>query len=543
MPEFKTIQEIVERRTYLKGKFKGKFIGNLDFDKSDILHENFYDLEVIEGEIKSDSDSIRKWEDGSEFEEFISEEKFLTKLPEEIPCEVKYPDNSLKYFKVKLNEPKLSNYRLFNQQYEKDTIFGTIEGEISGYLKHFDTKEVIVEVEEKPIGIPVKPKPEVKIKTDLPTGRTETKGNYKRWEYFNKDGSTYWGDWKYQGKPKGGDFSLWDFIIGLFQFLLLLLFIIPLIFLLVRFFVPLLIIGAVALLLTFFKPVLTFLGKWLIRLLGLAFLLFFIAGVLSLFKTPVKKADPLTDTSIEEITEETIFPDSIITHSHIWADYLNKTYEGNIQVKVKDFKDSRYFRNNLHYSLNTPQEYNYLVSDIENTDKEKLSLLYSMLDSIRDANNLNEVQFAEVITSCVQYIPYSLILPSSCEAFRYNDSFIRSYLSNGGDCTAFVKFGIHSPVEFMATLKGDCDTRTLLLFCVLNHYGYDVAMLGSELYKHSILGINLPYKGIAKNINGKRYVVWETTDKGFKPGILPREISDMRYWSANLISNKNQPTV
>jgi hypothetical protein len=162
-----------------------------------------------------------------------------------------------------------------------------------------------------------------------------------------------------------------------------------------------------------------------------------------------------------------------------------------------------------------------------------------MLDSLQTENNLTQIEFAEVIVTLIQDIPYSLILPDACDFRIYNDDFIREYLSTGGKCEGYVKYGLLSPVEFMASLAGDCDTRTLLLFTVLNHYGYDVAMLSSELYKHSIIGINLPYNGLSKTINGKRYVVWETTAQGIPPGIIPREISDMRFWNVSLISNKN----
>ena len=60
MSEFVTIQEHIERRTYIKGKFTGKFIGYLDHKKSDLLHENFYDLEVLSGEIKTIKDEHKK---------------------------------------------------------------------------------------------------------------------------------------------------------------------------------------------------------------------------------------------------------------------------------------------------------------------------------------------------------------------------------------------------------------------------------------------------------------------------------------------------
>jgi hypothetical protein len=85
-------------------------------------------------------------------------------------------------------------------------------------------------------------------------------------------------------------------------------------------------------------------------------------------------------------------------------------------------------------------------------------------------------------------------------------------------------------------LNGDCDTRTLLIYTMLSHYGYDVAMLSSEYYSHSLIGINLPYNGRAYTYNTQRYVLWETTAPGIKPGILPNEISNLNYWRISLKS-------
>jgi len=144
--------------------------------------------------------------------------------------------------------------------------------------------------------------------------------------------------------------------------------------------------------------------------------------------------------------------------------------------------------------------------------------------------------FAESIVTCVQDIPYTLILEKACDPSLYNDHFVNEYLSKGGNCHPNVKYGILSPVEFAATLHGDCDTRALLLFMILNHYEYDVAMLSSEVYRHAVIAINLPYLGTSKNINGKRYVLWETTQAGIPPGVFPSEISNMNLWSFNLIS-------
>jgi hypothetical protein len=55
-------------------------------------------------------------------------------------------------------------------------------------------------------------------------------------------------------------------------------------------------------------------------------------------------------------------------------------------------------------------------------------------------------------------------------------------------------------------------------------------MLISEEYGHCILGIDLPMKGKYVGNSNRKYLVWETTAPGFKPGELSPEISDMDKW-------------
>lgn len=543
MSEFVTIQEYIERRTYIKGKFTGKFIGYLDHKKSDLLHENFYDLEVLSGEIRTikDETHIRHWKTG-EPEEFQPVEQFLTKLPQSLPLEIQYNDGTTKSYQINLNEPKLSNYYLSKQVYEDDKIYGDIEGDISGYIKHYDTQDIEVEVIPEEDGTIILPPTTAAIKTSKQTGKTEVNGNYKRWEYYNSDGSTYWGNWIKQ--ISGNGFSLLGLLGGLLQILFFLFIVIPLFAVGWKVILPLLIIGGIFYLLSVLQPVIIRLWSWLIRLLGFAFLLLFIFGIISIFTNPIhttikKKYATNSNEEIQNNTQVPITGDSIISHYRIWQDYNRKEYSGNIKVKVSDFRNVANYRNNISVSPQDPNQYNYIVSKIYDFDKNKLSLLYSMFDSLKVKHNLSETKFAEVITSCIQDIPYTLVLDNDCNANRYNDKFISDYLGNGGKCEGFIKFGLLAPTEFMGSLIGDCDTRTLLLFTVLNHYNYDVAMLGSELYRHSVIGINLPYNGISKTINGKRYVIWETTEQGIPPGVIPREVSDMRFWNVTLISNNN----
>ena len=142
-----------------------------------------------------------------------------------------------------------------------------------------------------------------------------------------------------------------------------------------------------------------------------------------------------------------------------------------------------------------------------------------------------------MIVTFVQDIPYALVLDNGCDASLYNDRFTRNYLLNKlGECDGYQQFGINTPVEFLTNLKGDCDTRTLLLYTILSHYNYDVAMMSSEFYGHSIIGINLPISGIAYTYNNQKYVLWETTAPNIKPGIIPNEISNLNNWRISLKS-------
>lgn len=174
MPEYRIVSEQIERRTYLKGKFKGKFVGYFDSLNSDGRIENFYDLEVLSAEIFTDKHDFRVWMKGGEFDEFTAIEKFLTKLPETICCHVADANGSIKHFQIKLHEPKLTDYKLTDRLQESDKLFAVLEGEISGYLKHFDIIEKQVEVVP-----PAAPDP-------LP--RSENRRNFAVWKenYFRE---------------------------------------------------------------------------------------------------------------------------------------------------------------------------------------------------------------------------------------------------------------------------------------------------------------------------------------------------------------------
>jgi hypothetical protein len=229
--------------------------------------------------------------------------------------------------------------------------------------------------------------------------------------------------------------------------------------------------------------------------------------------------------------------DSIIIHHRIWKDYNDSVYEGNVWVRTRDMAESGGFKNRLTVSRDPYRGYDGMLNALQMNDRNLLPGVYQLLDSIHRQRYLCRVGFAEMVVAFVQDIPYSLVLDRDCNPDLYSDPFTRSYLQTAGaSCSGHERFGINTPVEFMGTLKGDCDTRTLLLYTLLAHYGYDVAILSSEVYSHSLLGIVLPVSGVSYSFHGKDYTLWETTAEGMPPGVIAPSLNNLSNWRISLTS-------
>lgn len=523
---------LIPRKTYLKGFLIGKYHGEADPILEYIYHESkFFDFTIYEATVQSVITNQSPFN-------FSPDTRFpKEKLPENLPVIL---EKDSRQFAVNILEPQLQNV-VFDRklhQTEGDEVFGTIKAEITGYILDFIKEDYTerVYIEEK--YSPIKEKENASTPTSVTTGKTEKSGNYKRTEYwYSNYKDTYWGNWVYIGPPstpKGGGganevgcFSIIATIIGLIFLVFFLVAIGP------KGILGLLIFGAFLLILAFFSEIIKWIFRIILALMFMGLILSVISSIMSKrsFVTP-----PILIDSLEIKRDSLISNDSIIIQHRKWKDYDDNSYEGDYWIKVKDYASSRFYKNNISASY---QEYDDLLNMLHTNDIDKLHGVYHLLDSIKKFNKQSDIQFAETVVSFVQDIPYTLVLDKACDALQYNDPFTRSYLQNNqGDCDPYEKFGINTPVEFMAGLKGDCDTRTLLLYTILSHFGYDVAILSSDYYSHSVLGINLPITGDALIVNGKKYVVWETTSAGIRPGILPREVSNLNYWRISLQSKK-----
>ena len=552
MIEYKTIIKNIERKTYLKGKLRGKYFGFLDDGLSDLVHENFYSMEFLEATVEVEQ--IKKWDQEGEFNDFKFVDIFSTQLPSSTSFHVSGSDGSTKIYYITLKDLKVKDIKLFNQVYEGEKVFGTLEGEICGYILRIEQiiEHVPVASEElndgsgsKGIGS--------NISKDLNGEKSRVEPELNKVEGSQENGLTHSAEASslISSLEQAEKAGFWKTIGSILQSILTILFVLPLLYIGWPF---LLIIGA-SMLFQFIgqiiQPVFRYIGK---PFISLVWILFVCAAFISLIgyiskstemvvSSPVTRDLPIEKTEYEEVENPEIgnpgTKDSIISHYRVWKDYAGVQYQGFLKLRYSDWGSATSYHQNITIPGESIGGYNQLLQQFLSQDSSKLSGVYALFDTLRSKHHLENKAFAEVIVSCIQDIPYTLILENACDPSLYNDQFVHQYLTDGGVCHPYVKFGIFSPVEFVATLYGDCDTRALLLFTILKHYGYDVAILGSEAYQHSVIAINMPYLGTSKIINGKRYVIWETTQAGIAAGVFPSQLSNMNLWFVNLITTNS----
>lgn len=278
--------------------------------------------------------------------------------------------------------------------------------------------------------------------------------------------------------------------------------------------------------------------SWFFSLLGYGIYLLFLFSIISLFleSSPfngIKQREEYVTIPTLKKTKENKTIDYV--HTIDWRDYDGFNYSLTLVANSDYINYEQQVKARTPY-LENKYDYETMLSNVSRASEESMLRVYDSLDKLITSKNLIGRKKAEVIVSMVQSLPYYVIIDESCNPMAYNDREIRQMMLTS-PCLPNIQHGIQSPSEFLSNLKGDCDTRTLFLFKVLKHYDYDVVILGSEYYKHSIIGIHFAYEygnGIHYEYLGKKYWVWETTAEDMEIGELPYKYTDMRYWSVNL---------
>ncbi len=528
--KIKVIKKI-ERKTFVKGNFVGKYHGDFVDGKSFLNTAKYYDIHIYEGEIHYVQIIS---EEG--YESIESEIHFLQDQFENVISVTEEKVTDFDAFKLKINQPKVESITIKDVNKEDNKTFGTLTCVVYGYLIDTTDKEETVEIEvcdncnytlEK-CNCPKLVSDDYKVEVEYEDGSTTQKREI--FSTYNNTGCS--------------EIFGWILIIG-FGFLLLGAIGLPGI-------ITIACLAALYFLLTYFSAftsaIINILG-WMLRLLyNFVILMFFISLISGIHSAVINTSTKEvikpkeTEYSVEEKVQKIRLQDSsiLISHKLTWRDYNKYLYKGNLSVLESDYKLSTNHRNLTHYNLFNDYQWSLLYNSLIENDKSKLENVFTTFDSIARANQLNKKQFAEMVVSCIQSIPYALVMQQNCNKDSYEENFIKHQLEKCPRCCiSDIKYGIQAPVEFIANLKGDCDTRTVILFTILSKFGFDVAVLGSLSYQHSIIAINLPYSGTYKVIKGQKYYVWETTASGFQPGILDPKISNMNLWNVHLLTNNN----
>ena len=537
---FKT--RTVPRRTFIKAHLIGKYRGEIDkkfscqFQQSQFFEFDLYEVFLNNAEY-------------SKFPLPITPSSKIPRdrLPKLLP--IILDDNGCEY-EIDLHDPILSKIYINRKLHQRDgdLVFGTLEALVTGYLvdfvqESFSERQYIDLTNSE--SVKSQSSTPTLSKTKIATGNVEYKEGYKRVEYFYDDmRSTYWSDWVYVRRTNtsmsNGCSSIFFTAFGLFVGFIFLILIVPQ----AAFFLPFLFIHITLRLIS--RKGFEYFARGLLFLVILGFLF----SLIYFFNGSTKKIVPSSEvvethqeSKVEVVLDNRndtngVFSDTLIKHFRVWSDYSGNIYKGSIWTRKKDFHQARFFKTSLLLDDNSVKGYDKMLFLLKENDKNNLGGVYQLFDSLRFSANFTEVGFAELIVSFIQDIPYYIVLPLDCDPKLYNDSFVKDYLSNANArCDGFEKFGINGPIEFMSSLYGDCDTRTLLLYTILSHYNYDVVLLSSEYYGHSLLGINLPLTGLSYKDANKRYVLWETTAPNLRAGVIAKEICDLNYWRISLKSN------
>ncbi|MEO9966859.1 MAG: hypothetical protein ABJF11_13770 [Reichenbachiella sp.] len=228
---------------------------------------------------------------------------------------------------------------------------------------------------------------------------------------------------------------------------------------------------------------------------------------------------PVLAESCLEFSREASFD---IHHQRDWEDSkTDADFCMSFKITNRDLRTASVHKNQLkNPSANSYTEFwGKLYQQLAKADNDKIHSLLDSLDQIAKTNTLDYTEFAHVVVKMVQDIPYQYILSDKCTS-EHSDY----------PCYGNQRFGITSPVEFLYTLKGDCDSRTVLIYTILSNFGYDPVVLISREYRHSMLALDLPATGEFIKISGKKYYFWETTGTGWEPGIIPPGMDNKNYW-------------
>lgn len=166
-----------------------------------------------------------------------------------------------------------------------------------------------------------------------------------------------------------------------------------------------------------------------------------------------------------------------------------------------------------------------IYAELVRESQTQIDFLTDSLEAISKERGLSRNELAELVVTFVQDIPYSYVRSVDCSEAN----------NKGKPCIGNIRFGLLSPYEFIHSLYGDCDTRAVLIYALLDSLGYDPMIVVSNEYAHAMLALNIQAVGDHLKHHGKNYYFWETTGKGWPIGMLPPNSNNVNYWKIALV--------
>jgi hypothetical protein len=282
-------------------------------------------------------------------------------------------------------------------------------------------------------------------------------------------------------------------------------------------------------LLAYFRVVLK-----LLAILGIILLLFYIPILINPVGANTNKAtyNPLPYQPKEELIIEPIVPqDRVVSNDTLmrtleWQGPNKERYKIQYPIIKNEVQASGQQRQSIDKVITEDQDFHEVFSSALYQEAQKTQPFLTALDSVRATNDMDRRYFRRVLINLVQQIEYYPISTGPCQNASEN-------------CIPNIKYGFYTPVEFLYHLQGDCDTKALLLYFILEEFNFDVAVMGSLFYQHAMIALPSTEKDKAYHfmISGEKFYPVEVTMPGWEIGEMPPLTRDKNFWTPILISD------
>ena len=264
--------------------------------------------------------------------------------------------------------------------------------------------------------------------------------------------------------------------------------------------------------------------KKIFRVLFFFFLgLFLLVNFFSSIEDTTTTLPPDDEFTLEDFDlYDTLNSEITATHYRVWRDANGEKRTMKFSVPTSANDESFHYRDTVKSPKVVTEKafWNNFYFMLYDHDKGKLNVLQDSLTTLALRNGIQKNDLLYTTVSMIQDIKYNYIL--SADSCASHTDF---------PCVPLQRFGILSPVEFLYSLTGDCDTRTVLLFTLLKNLGYDPIIVNSYQYGHSMLAVDIPSEGDFFTHKGRKFYFWETTSTGWMPGMLPPDMANKDYWT------------